>query len=197
MSSVDGFSYEAWTLQGPRTGTGSPEGVVAAPVGTEYVDTAATNGAIKWIKATGTGNTGWRVLYGDTGVRNVTSLLTSTWRAASSTVTVTRTGDTVVLSLNVSVSAGTLLQWWPTILTLPQGFRPASQVKAVLPDTWLGWEQGPLVVAASPAPGGFVALETPLDEMTVPSGEGAKRFTASMMYPTTDPWPTVLPGTPA
>ena len=32
------------------TGTGSPEGKVAAPVGSIYTDTAATNGAIRWIK---------------------------------------------------------------------------------------------------------------------------------------------------
>lgn len=48
------------------TGTGSPEGNVAAPVGSVYTDTAATNGAIRWIKASGTGVTGWRDDYGDT-----------------------------------------------------------------------------------------------------------------------------------
>ena len=41
-------------------GTGSPEGKVSAPVGSVYTDTAATNGAIRWIKTSGTGNTGWR-----------------------------------------------------------------------------------------------------------------------------------------
>ena len=39
-------------------GTGSPEGKVAAPVGSTYTDTAATNGAIRWIKTSGTGATG-------------------------------------------------------------------------------------------------------------------------------------------
>lgn len=47
-------------------GTGSPEGKVAAPVGSVYTDTAATNGSIRWIKASGTGSTGWRDDYGDT-----------------------------------------------------------------------------------------------------------------------------------
>jgi len=58
---------------GPRvmSGTGSPEGVVSAPVGSQWTDTAATTGAIQWIKATGTGNTGWVVQYGDTGVRTM------------------------------------------------------------------------------------------------------------------------------
>lgn len=48
-------------------GRGMPNGVVTAPVGTTYVDEAVTNGALKWIKKTGTGNTGWDVLIGDTG----------------------------------------------------------------------------------------------------------------------------------
>ena len=48
-------------------GTGFPNGKVAAPVGTTYVDTAVTNGALKWIKCKGDNNQGWEVLYGDTG----------------------------------------------------------------------------------------------------------------------------------
>lgn len=47
-------------------GRGMPNGVVTAPVGTTYVDEAVTNGALKWIKKSGTGNVGWDVLIGDT-----------------------------------------------------------------------------------------------------------------------------------
>lgn len=54
-------------------GTGFPDGVVSAPVGSIYIDTAITNGASSWIKKSGTGNTGWQVLEGDTGERNVAS----------------------------------------------------------------------------------------------------------------------------
>lgn len=53
-------------------GTGMPNGKVTAPVGTTYVDTAVTNGALKWIKRTGTDNQGWEVLTGDTGWRTLT-----------------------------------------------------------------------------------------------------------------------------
>lgn len=52
-------------------GTGFPNGKVAAPVGTTYVDTAVTNGALKWIKRTGNDNRGWEILIGDTGWRNL------------------------------------------------------------------------------------------------------------------------------
>ena len=48
-------------------GTGSPEGRITAEIGTTYIDTAQTNGALKWIKATDGGNTGWKVVEGDTG----------------------------------------------------------------------------------------------------------------------------------
>ena len=48
-------------------GTGMPNGKVAAPVGTTYVDIAVTNGALKWIKRKGDNNQGWEVLTGDTG----------------------------------------------------------------------------------------------------------------------------------
>ena len=52
-------------------GTGMPNGKVEAPVGTTYVDTAVTNGALKWIKRSGTNNQGWEVLTGDTGWRKL------------------------------------------------------------------------------------------------------------------------------
>lgn len=48
-------------------GTGSPEGRITAEIGTTYIDTAKTNAALKWIKATDGGNTGWKVVEGDTG----------------------------------------------------------------------------------------------------------------------------------
>lgn len=52
-------------------GTGMPNGKVTSPVGTTYVDTVVTNGALKWIKRRGTDNQGWEVLTGDTGWRSL------------------------------------------------------------------------------------------------------------------------------
>ena len=73
-------------------GTGMPNGKVVAPVGTTYVDTNATNGALKWIKRSGTNNQGWEVLTGDTGWRtlNIRSKL------GSSYLKVRRKNDTVM-----------------------------------------------------------------------------------------------------
>lgn len=72
-------------------GTGMPNGKVVAPVGTTYVDTAVTNGAIKWIKRQGSGNQGWEVLTGDTGWRtlNIKSKLRNSY------LKVRRKNDTV------------------------------------------------------------------------------------------------------
>ena len=48
-------------------GTGIPNGKVDGTIGQTYVDAAKTNGALKWIKRTPSGNQGWAVLDGDTG----------------------------------------------------------------------------------------------------------------------------------
>ena len=73
-------------------GTGMPNGKVVAPVGTTYVDTNATNGALKWIKRKGNDNQGWEVLTGDTGWRtlNIVSKL------GASYLKVRRKNDTVM-----------------------------------------------------------------------------------------------------
>ena len=69
-----------------------PNRKVTAPVGTTYVDTAVTNGALKWIKRNGNGNEGWEVLTGDTGWRtlNIVSKL------GNSYLKVRRKNDTVM-----------------------------------------------------------------------------------------------------
>lgn len=72
-------------------GRGLPNGVVTAPVGTTYVDEAVTNGALKWIKKTGTGNTGWEVLIGDTGWK----ILPSVSKLGNSFVKIRRVNNVV------------------------------------------------------------------------------------------------------
>ena len=55
-------------------GEGMPNGKVDGTIGQTYVDTKKTNGALKWIKRTPSGNQGWAVLDGDTGWKNVNIL---------------------------------------------------------------------------------------------------------------------------
>lgn len=72
-------------------GRGMPNGTVTAPVGTTYVDEAVTNGALKWIKKSGTGNTGWEVLIGDTGWK----ILPSVSKLGNSFVKIRRVNNVV------------------------------------------------------------------------------------------------------
>jgi hypothetical protein len=72
-------------------GTGYPNGRVTAPVGTTYVDTAVTNGALKWIKRRGNDAQGWEVLTGDTGWRNLNIVS----KLGNSYLRVRRKNDTV------------------------------------------------------------------------------------------------------
>ena len=72
-------------------GRGMPNGTVTAPVGTTYVDEAVTNGALKWIKKSGTGNIGWDVLIGDTGWK----VLPSVSKLGNSFVKVRRVNNVV------------------------------------------------------------------------------------------------------
>lgn len=50
--SPDGSTF--WT-----SGSGSPEGVVTAPVGSMYTRTDGSAGTTLYVKESGTGNTGW------------------------------------------------------------------------------------------------------------------------------------------
>ena len=67
ISGGNNIELPIWEIHG----TGMPNGVVEAEIGTTYVDKNKTNGALKWIKTTNGGNTGWVVFTGDTGWRTL------------------------------------------------------------------------------------------------------------------------------
>lgn len=76
-------------------GTGMPNGQVEAPIGTTYVDMNVTNGALKWIKQSGAGNTGWKVLIGDTGWRTLNSTSKLIDGSRTSTIKIRRVNNLV------------------------------------------------------------------------------------------------------
>ena len=86
-------SQDASTSSSELTGTGMPNGKVEGKLGQTYIDTAKTNGALKWIKRTPSGNTGWAVLDGDTGWKT----LNSTSKLGASYVKARRINDIVQL----------------------------------------------------------------------------------------------------
>ena len=163
------------------TGAGSPNGAVSAPVGTEYTDTAGTNGAHQWYKASGTGNTGWVVLVGDTGPRDISSYLTNGWELGSHGFVSVRRIDTIV-ELTVerinSASAATNFLFGGTY---PTGFRPPRNVRllfhthASVPEVRRG------------------VVNT---DVEVVNGMNSGQFYSVQLYTTDEPWPSTLPGTP-
>ena len=84
-------SQNASTSSSELTGTGMPNGKVEGTLGQTYVDTAKTNGALKWIKRTPSGNQGWFVLDGDTGWKKLNVLS----KLGNSYMQVRRVNDTV------------------------------------------------------------------------------------------------------
>lgn len=87
ISGGNNIELPIWEIHG----TGMPNGVVEAEIGTTYVDKNKTNGALKWIKTTNSGNTGWEVLIGDTGWRTLNSVS----RAGNSFIKIRRVNNLI------------------------------------------------------------------------------------------------------
>lgn len=109
-------------------GTGFPEGVVSAPVGSIYTDTAVTNGARKWEKVTGTGNTGWQVLSGRVVKSIPLADLQNGWDYENGTeanARLTREGNLVTLTIPGIGLRGTNATA-NIFYTIPAGYRVSS-----------------------------------------------------------------------
>ena len=182
-------------------GVGMPNGVVTAAPGTLYVDTASTNGASVWRKATGTGNTGWAVVDGDSGWRNITpGALPSTLIAGS--FFVRRIGLVTTLRLSglqfaaLSAPANLLNPGIP--LPIPFGtVESTSRSSFTIGDIDIS-EQDVLIpyVAGGSLYLRLLARMTSTGmQTTIPAGGKARSGSVSWVSP--DAWPTSLPGTPA
>ena len=158
-------------------GQGSPEGKISAPVGTVYTDTDATSGAIRWIKTSGTGNTGWRVEYGNTGWRDISQLMD---RGFQGKIHIRRTAHDVKIRF---IRAGRPEDGSRTLqFTLPAGWIPDPQNGSPLLDAD-GFPSGGIRITYTGAATIKFENELLLD------------CTASI--PTQGAWPSSLPGTPA
>nr|DAP53870.1 MAG TPA: GENERAL CONTROL PROTEIN GCN4, NOR1 BINDING PROTEIN, ALPHA/BETA COILED.6A [Caudoviricetes sp.] len=184
-------------------GTGMPNRKVTAPVGTTYVDTAVTNGALKWIKRTGNGNEGWEVLTGDTGWRtlNIQSKL------GNSFLKVRRKNDTVMYQFG-----GLSWGWFGVVRRGGQGYSPQGSDK----------ERNCYILGLSGVPYGFRSESSLIggiyNDKGTPYGtwylggygdSNMLRFqftdpvptdrdigdirVSSISYLTSEPWPNVLP----
>lgn len=163
-------------------GTGSPEGVVAAPIGSTWIDQNVTVGVLRWVKFSGgTGNTGWKAEVGDTGVRDLAAVsLSNGWVVDSSQYRLRRVGDSVDMRIRCSKASATA----DTVLTIPSGFRPAMPYWNMLLETNNASYLGTSYIDASS--GALI--------MNRASMAGTIAY-YNITFHTADSWPTSLPGT--
>ena len=157
--------------------TGFPDGVVSAPVGSIYIDKAVTNGASSWIKKSGTGSTGWSVLEGNTGRRNITSLCAN---VTSGNVYIMRDGNTITFALADVVfgtNTGTVVIT-PTI----SGFSPP----------WSSFNGAALVGTTA-----VRRFQHSINDSRIYSIASGDVINGQFSWSTTNDWPTTLPGTAA
>lgn len=177
---VPDFSYVQIGDVAHSYGTGQPNGRVAAPPGSTYTDTAVTCGAVKWIKTSGTGNTGWTVLYGDTGWRSTPAWFTNGWNAVK--LLVRRINNTVHLLVDRTTAAGATGE---LTINLPAGFRSSSPAIRPLFSTLTQ----PAQVYRSYVLGNL--LVAPNTSKTTPM------LSCTISFVTNDDYPNILPGTAA
>lgn len=161
----------------PIYGTGFPNGVVAATPGRIYIDTAGTNGASSWIKKSGTGNTGWSVLEGDTGWRNLGQI----WPSISNNIWIRRIGSECYITSNgdAMVTVSTVVNY--SYFT-PSGFAPTGRSEILIADN--GTIRG-RVLAKQTESALFLTINT----------LSSVNAFVNNSYLTGSTWPTTLPGT--
>lgn len=178
------------------SGSGMPGGAVTAPVGTLYTDLAATNGARVWSKTTGTGNTGWAVIDGDTGWRDVSADLLNGWQPAvtAPVVLVRRAGVQVSwqIALNGAASTNEL------IINSPPGFT-VGRTSTAVGNGYYGMNATapngvylPLEFVVTSSAASYMRWSTPAMDR-----KAYQIIRGSLTAPTLAAWPNSLPGTPA
>jgi Cu/Ag efflux protein CusF/frataxin-like iron-binding protein CyaY len=175
-------TFAGLTINGTTysTGTGFPNGVVSAPVGSIYIDTAVTNGVSSWIKKSGTGSTGWLVLEGDTGWRNIGKIT-----GLAEDLKIRRINNIIYLSqVGEAMTINSLA--YQTRLATPLGFRSTMR------------SGFPLTITAGDIKGSILVKSTETDIiLTTNTASQSYIAVAGAQWITNDAWPTTLPGTAA
>lgn len=168
-----------WSPTKALSGTGAPGGVIAAAPGSTYLQTDATNdvkGWIKWVKATGTGSTGWVAgPEADTGERLIAPTLSNGWTTYADVCFLRRVGNQVTLTVYLNGGAASAAAVW----SVASGYRPAINCPFVA------------------IPNGNSRIGLGLAETN--GNVSVIYYTADIYYVsvrwhTNDPWPTSLPG---
>lgn len=193
-------------------GTGMPNGRVTAPIGTTYVDMNVTNGALKWIKRTGTGNTGWQVFTGDTGWRT----LPLEQKRGTARLQIRRINDQVIVKFDglqwgwfgvndieklggsvVEKTIGGKKYTWIKlsvgrgVYVLPEGFRSASSLLSGLYGD-LGDLLGSVYVGGT-ADSNAIQLRYAMEKNALTSNILSQIRISPITFITDDDYPTTLP----
>lgn len=140
------------------------------------IDTAATFGAIEWIKATGSGPTGWRVSNGDTKWVTLTDFLNGcTYVSGPTTCRVRRVNERCYLTLEIVTPSDYVAGM--DAITLPDWARPTFFAPV---DGYTGqvWYLG------APISGAYSTVKF------ASNGASSARRTGMYTYPTDRPWRT-------
>ena len=171
------------------SGTGAPESKVAAPPGSTFLQTDSTTdvkGWIRWVKATGTGTTGWVAgPEADTGWRNVASVITAPANGEINVFKMRRLKDTVQVFIKYKSTSGATDNHTLTG-TVPTGFTPASQVLAF--GFRCAAEDG-----STPKGLGYYTGTFYIKNETTDAAWGY----ITVIYPSVAAWPSSLPGSAA
>lgn len=162
---------------GYLTGTGFPNGVMSAPVGSIYIDAAVTSGASLWVKKSGTGNTGWQVIEGDTGWRDLGQL----WSSISNRIWIRRIGSVCYITSNGDAMA-TVSTVVNSAYFTTSGFAPTGRSEILIADN--GTIRGRILAKQTEA-----ALFLTINTLSL-----VNAF-VNNSYLTASAWPTTLPGT--
>lgn len=193
-------------------GTGMPNRVVEAPIGTTYIDTAKTNGVLKWIKTTDGWNTGWKVAEGDTGWRTLPLVN----KRGNARLQIRRINDEVIVKFDglqygwfgvddmekqggniVNKTIGDKKYTWIKLNIgqgsniLPVGFRSTSSVL-----TGLYGDLGDLlgsVYVGSIVDQNAIQLRYAMEKNEITNTMLAQIRISPITFVTDDPWPTQLP----
>jgi hypothetical protein len=162
------------------SGTGSPEGVVTAAPGSTWLQTDATTdvkGWLRWIKATGTGNTGWQVgPEADTGWRNVGAGMKASWTGS---LLLRRIGP-IVYATGSPVHGGA----GNGLYDLAAGWKPVGDSRYY-----------PTGAVRSNTTGALAAWTADVEISIYAVTGNSYKLAAS--WPTPDAWPSSLPGSAA
>lgn len=149
-----------------------------------------TAGAWRWLKTeSGSGSDKWTVVYGDTGWRNVASLLGEPFTIGPTPrfIRMKRTADLIICQMLVATTEAFALNSAKVLLALPEGFKTKTY-------TDVGVLSQPADrVFASVYAAGSGNLEVLIKE----AWGDARVVRGTLVFPPSQSWPTTLPGTPA